>query len=79
MTILVPAPDSAVAPVLVSVAPAEDADEGCARLFTDRNSPLWLAVGAIVERLVPGIDPYDRRQAVYDILHDVARALDGDL
>src|SRR5581483_3483728 len=33
----------------------------------DEASPLWLQLGAVIEKVAPGIAPYDRREAVAEV------------
>lgn len=49
--------------------------EGVVRQINDlvgeESGKLWLHVGEVLERLVPGISPYDKREAIDEILQPV--------
>jgi hypothetical protein len=42
----------------------------------DENSELYRAIGDIIERLVPGVAPFDRIVAVGEILKEVGKLCD---
>lgn len=40
-------------------------------LVSEESGKLWLHIGEVIERLMPGISPYDKREAVSEILAPV--------
>jgi hypothetical protein len=42
----------------------------------DETSPLWQQIGEVIEGVAPGISPYDRREAVAQVIHAIASVMD---
>lgn len=53
----------------------EDFVQQIADLSLDEDSNLWRHIGEVLERLAPGINPFDRREATAEILSPIRKAL----
>lgn len=56
--------------------------EGVVDQITDlvfkEDSDAWLRIGEVLERIAPGLSPFDRREAVAEVLQPIRKVIEDE-